>query len=367
MLVDLLLLLSLLYSIQIILFAIAATRAQYPVDRRPLPPVSIIIAARNEEANIARCLESMAALDYPRDLLQVIVVDDHSSDTTPQIIRGFTAAHPNVELIEAVPGRDTLRGKTNAVAQGMDAARGEIVLFTDADCAVPKGWVKETVKYYTSEEIGIVGGFTSLDSGNWFESMQAIDWFVLFSVAAATIRLGYPVTAVGNNLSVRRKAYEEVGGYRNIPFSVTEDYALFHAITSRTHYRARIPIDPATVVRSGACENLRDLYHQKKRWFTGGRDMDIKSMLIFGVAYLLNLSLIVASVTGWAPVVTAAWACKLIPDFFLTLPAISKFRRWKLLLAFPAYELYYVLYVLIYPPLVLFAPDVVWKERAFND
>lgn len=363
MLADILLLLAAAYSVKITIFAIAAFKARYASALSYRPTVSIVVAARNEERNIRQCLESIVHLSYPAEFLEVIVVDDRSNDRTSDIVREYSRIASHVRLLTAAAGTNTLRGKTNAITQGIEASHGEILLFTDADCSVPVRWVEETVKYYIDSSIGIVAGFTALRADSWFEGMQSLDWFVLFSVAAATVRLRYPVTAVGNNLSVRRDAYDRVGGYRTIPFSVTEDYALFHAICRHTEYRARFPLDSNTLVESEACNNWGELFRQKTRWFTGGRGMDARSLLIFTLPYCLNAMLLVGLfLVPWHITFLAA-TLKVAADLFLTIPAIKTFRRWSLLKYFPAFELYYIFYVLLFPLVVLAGKEVIWKER----
>ncbi len=90
--------------------------------------------------------------------------------------------------------------------------------------------------------------------------------------------------------------------------------------------------------------------------------MDAKSILIFAVAWVMNLLIIVGLLSGWS----AAWIALLLKvgaDILLMLPIIVKFRRWDILPAFPLYEIYYFLYVLLLPPLVLVGSKVVWKDR----
>jgi cellulose synthase/poly-beta-1,6-N-acetylglucosamine synthase-like glycosyltransferase len=362
MLHEILLFVALLYALQIILFAIAASKARYPSDPTFLPTVSIIIAARNEEANIRRCLESLARLTYPLHLLEVLVVDDRSTDATPSIVREFIRQYSHMKLVVAGPHTDHLRGKANAVTQGIESSHGEILFLTDADCEIPARWVEETVKYYTDKNIGIVAGFTALQNGNLFSSLQAIDWYLLLSVAAATIRLRFPVTAVGNNFSIRRNAYEQVGGYRAIPFSVTEDYALFRAVTT-AGYAARLPLDIGTIVESGACRTWKELYRQKKRWFVGGRDLGIKSHMIISVAYMLNALILLAAILTPGQEVLISVGLKFLADLALVLPALRDFKRLSLLAYFPLFELYYAGYVLLFPLVVLFDKDVMWKDR----
>ena len=250
MLSEIVVVLSIAYACLILTFAAGAIASRFRQNRGYRPRVSVIVAARNEEEHIEECLESLLRLTYPRELLEIIVIDDRSSDATGSIVEKYAKSNPHLRLLRSVPEEGHLRGKTNAVTQGIESATGEIFMFTDADCRVPEGWVEGTVQHYADERVGTVAGYTSLRGNDWFSRMQALDWFVLSSAAAGTARIGFPTTAVGTNLTVRRQAYEKVGGYRRIPFSVTEDYALFHAVTAGGKYRARIPMDRGTLVES---------------------------------------------------------------------------------------------------------------------
>jgi cellulose synthase/poly-beta-1,6-N-acetylglucosamine synthase-like glycosyltransferase len=362
-----LLILAGLYAAGIVVFAIGASLARYPYNRAARLRVSVIIAARNEEQNIRRCLDAVACLRYPQELLEVILVNDRSTDATAAIVQEYAARCPFLKLFNALPATGLLHGKSNALSQGFAIATGDIIMMTDADCAVPPGWVDDTVKYFTDDAVGIVPGFTAIRAKRLFEAMQTLDWFALFSVAAGANRIGFPVTAVGNNLSVRRKAYDAVGGYEGIPFSITEDYALFHAVVSSTPYKAVFPLDPEMLVVSEPCTTWRDLYNQRKRWFTGGRDMNVQSIALFAVAWLFHAGLLAAfAVLPW-PTACLALGLKVGADFILSLPALFAFRRWELLPAFPVYELYFFLYVLVFPVVVLSGSGkVVWKERTIE-
>lgn len=367
MLYEILLVVSIAYLLLIVTLALAVSRAQYSVDESVQPTVSLIIAARNEEQNIGECLESIANLSYPKALLEVLIVDDRSTDRTQSIVDEFARQYSYMKLLVSDPEEGHLRGKTNAVAKGIETSSGEILLFTDADCTVRSDWVEQTVKYYDEPNIGIVAGFTSLRSKSWFESIQALDWFLLFSVAAGAIRLHFPVTAIGNNLSIRRKAYDAVGGYRQIPFSVTEDYALFHAITSETTFKAKFPLDHMTLVESNPCRSWGELYRQKMRWFTGGRNMDLNSMPIFVIAYALNLLLV--GITFWhgPQDILFPLTLKITADLVLIIPSLSCFNKRKLIWYFLQYQIYYISYVILFPLLLLFGTRVIWKDRLFTE
>ena len=218
------------------------------LDSTAWPSVSVVIAARNEDQNLAACLESVLHQTYPNHLFEVIVINDHSTDGTESICQKFALQHVNFSYLNARED-DQLRGKTNALDQGVEKARGEVILVTDADCTVPPTWVEWTAKRY-GKAVGIVGGLTLQKATTWFEGMQSLDWGFLLGMAAATMSLRIPLSTIGNNLSFRKAAYNDVGGYRTIPFSVTEDFMLFQAIVRTNKWDYICPVDPRVLVMS---------------------------------------------------------------------------------------------------------------------
>jgi cellulose synthase/poly-beta-1,6-N-acetylglucosamine synthase-like glycosyltransferase len=366
MLEKILLVTAIAYATEMIIFAIAILNARYSTNRLPRPTVSIIIAARNEERYIRPCLESLLKLKYPSDMFEIIIVDDRSTDSTRSIIQEYAKRYDHIKLLIAREPTSHLRGKTNAIAQAIDVAVGDILFFTDADCTVQPDWVKETVKYYEDHDVGIVAGFTALSTRTGFETVQAIDWFFLYSAAAAMISLNFPATAAGNNFSVRREAYNNTGGYRTLPFSITEDYALFHAITTKTHFKARLPLDAATVVNSEACKSWNELYNQKRRWFIGLFEMELRKLTVFAIAFFPTLLIPVCLFSDgiehvWLPVVL-----KIVADLSLALPTIINFNRKTLLRHFIQFEVFYSLYMLLIPLSLLLTKKVQWKDQIFS-
>ncbi len=362
---TLLVIFTILYSVQLILFSLSVRFVRYAADASYRPSVSVVIAARNEESNIHSCLNSLMCLDYPPDLLEIIIVDDQSQDGTSRVVNNFSRKGAKIRNITAQKGGRNLQGKANALAQGIDVAKGEILMFTDADCTVASTWVSDTVKYFADESIGIVAGYTFLRARGVFQSIQSLDWFFLVTVAAATIGLRFPVTAVGTNFSVRRKAYDAVGGYDNITFSVTEDYSLFHAITTRTKFAACLPCEEATLVESEACSTVSQLFRQKLRWFRGGRDMSLSKLLLYSLSYAFHSFLCVALFSQYWSAVSTALLLKLSSDFILLYPTLKTFKKGTMIKFFPIFELYYSLYILIFPILIILGPPIRWKDREF--
>jgi mycofactocin system glycosyltransferase len=179
---------------------------ELPVDA--LPRVSIIVPVRNRPAEIAACLDSLSALDYPEDRLEIIVVDDASEDDTPRMV----AACPNVRMIR----QET---RTQAAACRNRAARdasGEILAFIDSDCLADPHWLRELVPAFRDPSIGAVGGLvdspydenrldryekvkSALRIGAWFKRSEGAERFF------------YVPTC---NFLVRRDLFLSLAGFR---------------------------------------------------------------------------------------------------------------------------------------------------------
>jgi 1,2-diacylglycerol 3-beta-glucosyltransferase len=327
------------------------------------PGVSVIVAARNEEETIERCIRSVLGNDYPPEKTEIVLINDSSTDGTGGIMERYANRYPNVRYVPIGRELQNIRGKANALAQGIRESKGEILLFTDADCEVPGGWIRKQISYF-GERTGIVGGFTRLRSHNWFSGMQALDWFFLYSVAAAITALGKPVTAVGNNLCVRREAYDEVGGYERLPFSVTEDYILVNAIRKTGRWDIKFPADRETLVVSNPCPDIRSLSRQKHRWATGGGDMEPGAFLFFTPIYLLHVLILLFPLIGFLPAL-GALLVKVGIDILFVQRTLRIFGALPLLRYLVPFEILMGLYVLVLPFQIVFSRKVIWKDRSY--
>lgn len=353
------------YAVQGIILIYGILRAHYKQYTGNEPMVSVVVAARNEEKNIERALSSLASLDYPKNKLEVIVVDDCSTDKTLEIINRYAKEFPFIHALSAKPSTDHLRGKSNAIAQGIDISHGEIIMMTDADCAVPPLWVKRTAEYY-DEHTGVVAGITLLPFASLFEGMQSIDWAYILAIASSTMALKIPLSCIGNNFSFRRKAYDEVGGYRGIKFSVTEDYALFRAIVKSGKWNYKYPLDREMLVLSTPCTTIKELYRQKRRWGVGGKDMRLTGLTIMAVSFLMHLFLLTGVFLVIAPsFLLAGLLMKLFLDFLLIFFLLIKVGQHKLLKFFFIFELYLFITVIVLPFAVFFGGSVIWKGRRY--
>ena len=335
------------------------------------PRVSIVIPARNEEGNIERCLSSLEELEYPRDKLEIVVVDDHSDDNTASIVQSFSKRNPIISLVSLSGGNPAERdesGKIASLARGYHFSSGEIVLQTDADCVVPPRWIRSMVSRF-EDGVGIVGGMTILDMfhriNTCFTQMQSLDWMYLLGVGAGASGIDIPLSCFGNNLSVRRAAYEGIGGYDSIPFTFTEDFALFQAIT-RSGWNAAYSLEEDSLIRSLPPKTFRAFLNQRLRWAFGGIKSAGTGLVFLASAFLLHILVIISIVFSVSPLYwTAALCITIVFDFIFLYILVKKVNMIKLLLYFPLLELYYYLYTTIFGLLMPFISSLSWKGRKY--
>ncbi len=327
-----------------------------------LPFVSVLVAARNEEHNLAQCLEALALTDYPKDKWEVWVGNDGSTDSTREIARQFVARYSNFHLVDIVETMGVAKGKANVLAHLAHLAKGDFFLITDADVCVPSTWVRAMVQRMQSG-FGIVTGFTIARGEGISAKLQALDWLYAFSLIKTITDLGFPVTCAGNNMAISRQAYFATGGYEAIPFSVTEDYALFRQVVGRG-YSVFNDDSLSVLAHTKAITGFANLLRQRKRWMIGAMQAPwhIKIILIIQTLFLPILLLVAMfsiRFSLWLWLVKWSWQ-----SIYLII-RISKFRLWGLLPYLILHEFHILLLNLVLHIYVRTSRKVVWKGREY--
>jgi cellulose synthase/poly-beta-1,6-N-acetylglucosamine synthase-like glycosyltransferase len=331
--------------------------------------VSIIIAARNEEENLEECLHAIENLKNTQDEIDILIVNDRSEDRTLEIAENFCTRHSNFNLLNITTEKYCLSGKMNALAQGIEKTSGEIIFITDADCQVPPHWVNEMLKYFDSE-VGMCGGLTLLSKKDrtegFFTNLQTLDWIFLQAAASGSCHLGMPVSILGNNFAFRRKAYEEIGGFIQSGFSVTEDMLLLQAIYRTANWKIVYPLNKFTTIYSKPVKTVREFYRQRKRWVLGGKNTH-------WWAYLISLVSLITHLLILALILSSSWYFALI-SFILTMIAdvslygriLKRINRSDLYKVSLPFKLYYIFYTIIFSFILLIGRSVHWKNATYK-
>jgi len=239
-------------------------RKSFDNESEGQPKVSILIAARNEEGNLPACLDSLLKISYPIDELEILIGDDQSEDDTYQIADSFARRNEHIRVLRIEKQLGTAKGKANVLAHLAKEATGEIFLITDADILVPENWVQSMLHGVDNDNVGIVNGVTAVSDNNW----QNIDWLFALGMVKVINDVSQPVTAMGNNMLITRKAYEAVGGYESIPFSVTEDFELFKYVRKKGLAVNQLFSENVLAFTKGQ-KGFLSLLNQRKRWMMG--------------------------------------------------------------------------------------------------
>ncbi len=197
-------------------------------------------------------------------------------------------------------------------------------------------------------------------------AIQALDWIYLFSLAAAGIGWKKPLTVVGNHLTYRRKAYEDIGGYRSIKFSVTEDYALVRAVNDKTQWKFSFSTSAQSLVTSLPCPTAGELYRQRVRWGVGGLEMKFRGLAIMAVGFILHsLLLLGIFLSPRMDLLLDVFLIKTLADMIVLYRPLKTFKVASLLRYIIHFEIYFIFYVIILPFAVLFHQNVKWKDRTY--
>ncbi|MBN2678252.1 MAG: glycosyltransferase, partial [Anaerolineaceae bacterium] len=198
-----------------------------------LPMVSILVPARNEEQNIASCIRSLLAQDYPS--FEILVYDDQSNDATLSIIQQIAREHPKLKVSVGRPLPENRLGKNWACAQLARQAKGDLLLFTDADTVHQPQTLRSIVTALTGEQADLLTGFPRQDVHSWGERLLVpfFSWALYcFVPLALAYRLRLPAlsSAVGQMMLFRREAYQMVGGHDGVASSIIDDLLLARRI-----------------------------------------------------------------------------------------------------------------------------------------
>jgi cellulose synthase/poly-beta-1,6-N-acetylglucosamine synthase-like glycosyltransferase len=272
----------------------AQARRATPAAERP--SVEIVVAARDEEAALPGLLASLERQTDTR--CTFLFVDDRSSDGTAALLARFRAAHPaRVRVLTCTREPAGLTGKQAALDLAIREARGDVLLFTDADCVVPPGWAEELGSRFADPAVGAVLGRVRLEEGPRFlDRFQAFEQPLINQYNLAPVGLGGAFGCFGNNLAVRREAALAVGGFRGLGWSMTEDTTLLTAIRDLGRWKVGATLAAAGTVTTRPMTGWRSYVNQHTRWNAGAinaRDWQTRLVYWLVIALYLPLTLVV--------------------------------------------------------------------------
>ncbi len=213
-----------------------------PVGDAEAPSLSVVVPARNEERKIRPALRSVLEQDYPR--LQVVAVDDRSSDDTGRILDEMAGTYPSLEVVHLEELPDGWLGKNHALHRGADRAGGELLLFTDADVVMAPGALRRAAGYLEREGLDHITAIPDLTlPGRLLEAVTGT-FKMLFGIYFRPWRARDPdsgrYVGTGAFNLVRAAAYHEVGGHDPIALRPADDLKLGRLLKQHGHRQAPV-------------------------------------------------------------------------------------------------------------------------------
>lgn len=331
---------------------------------------TVLIAARNEAANIAACLNAIAAQDYPAELLDVIVIDDNSTDQTTAIAKSFRSQIPGLRVIDAGTPPMGIAPKKHALSVGIASATSAIILTTDADCTPPPGWIGGMVSCF-ADDVQAVAGFAPLDGSGIAGAIGRLDALINAVVSAGTIGIGSPATVTGRNFAYRKSAWEAVGGFGDTAKGASGDDDLLLQRISSSGGKVAFCDDPVTFVPSPAQPSVAAWLKMKRRHLSAGKRYQMPLLAFATLLYLFQVGLAVSfafslsGAIGWTGLLMV-WMAKIAFDGIALGIGARRFKQRNWRVSWLVAEVLSPLIFAIIVPVSLFG-KISWKGRQLNN
>jgi len=339
-----------------------------PQKSDPQTKVSIIVAARDEEANITKTIDDLVAQQYPKVLTEIIIIDDHSTDRTAEIVLSY--ADRNVKLIKLNEDRALNSYKKKAIQTAIGTCSGDLIITTDADCRMGADWLATIVNLYEQKNYKMISSPVAyFQEKSFFERLQSLEFLYLIGLGASTIGNKEPSTCNGANLAYEKTTFYEVGGFQGIDdLASGDDELLLHKIAARYPDQIGFLKNREAIVYTHAKETLGAFIQQRKRWASKSTRYKNKAIIVLGVLiWIFNLTILANFIAGlfipgFLTITFYQLLVKMVLETLFLWDVTGFAKRRSLLLLIPVLNVLHVLYM-VYIGIAGNSGKYNWKGR----
>lgn len=319
--------------------------------------VSVIVPARNEEANIPALLQAFTAQDYPQELVEFIIIDDFSTDNTAVLLRACPA--PNVRLLQ-LSDHFSLDQRLNsykkkAIETAIGISTGALIVTTDADCVMGPKWIATIVQCYEQGQAKFIAAPVAFhQENNFFKQWQSLDFLTMQGITGAASALRSGSMCNGANLAYEKAVFYEVDGFKGIDHLASgDDMLLMHKIFKAYPSGITYIASRDAIVYTLPVDNLKEFMHQRIRWSSKADKYDDKRLTrVLAVFYFWNACMLLLPVAAiFIPALWPWWlwmmVYKLVVELYFIIPVARFFDRSFLLRIFVPGQPFHMLYILV--------------------
>ena len=324
---------ALLYLLVILVFTIGWYRMKvFTASVRSFSTkTSVVVAFRNEEQHIETLLNSLLEQTYPEDLWEIVLVNDHSTDKSTEIIDRFTRENKKIKisLLNAVG-----KGKKQSLLEGVRFATGNLIVCTDADCVAGKNWLTSVVSFYEQEHpLLIFGAVVYNEEDGFFQKFFSFEFMSLVASGAGSGASGFPFMGNGANLAFERDAFLEAGAEaQKQEHASGDDVFLIQYLTHKYGSQTiRFLKNKASIIRTQAPASFKEFIKQRIRWGSKARAYDQPWPLFVAFAvFIFNTLLVLCFLAGLiVPWALAIFLLFVLLKLFIDLPLLQAFSEFS--------------------------------------
>ena len=342
--------------------------------------ISVIIPARNEEMNLPALLKSLQAQTYASLNFEIIIVDDHSDDSTSEIIACFPQANLRTIRLADYVSAGINSYKKKAIEIAIEQSKGELIVTTDADCLLKPSWLETIADFYAECKPSMIIMPVAIKKNHSFISIfQSLDFMTLQGVTGGAVHHRLHAMCNGANLAYTRQVFEEVNGFAGVDSLASgDDMFLMNKIQALKPDSIRYLKSDDVIVTTEAMPDIRSFLNQRIRWASKTSKYNHKPILLSAaVVYIFNLLLLIMpivafyesqslNIKSFAFTTMSAWfyflAAKTFVELFFLYPVARFFRQQVLLYYFPFMQPFHILYTVLAGGLGMFG-SYEWKGR----
>jgi cellulose synthase/poly-beta-1,6-N-acetylglucosamine synthase-like glycosyltransferase len=344
-------------------------------DYNPITAITVLIPVRNEADHILNCLKTILQNNYPQNLLEIIVLDDFSTDETPQIVQQVIDNQwfKNLRLLQLknYPPPASPAFKKYAIQLGIEAANGHLMVTTDGDCRVPEKWLFHIAQFYETKPVKCIAAPVRFDTElNDFQRFQSLDFIGMMGVTGAGIQGQFTLMANGANFAYPKAVFHEVNGFEGITHQASgDDMLLMEKIAQLYPDEIGFLKNKNATVLTLPKPTIRAFLNQRMRWASKTSTYTRTETIVqLATSLLFALNIVVSGLfcfweRSFFPIFGIQLLIKTLVDFYFLNTIAAFFDRKDLISRFYKSEIYHILYIVIVGMAVQFKKKYEWKGR----